>query len=97
MWNLKNTTIEIISSYNNSGDSKIGSQGAFDYTEKDEISVRTKVQNLLGDLCVYYGIHTAMVKSSSIFLILIFYSIKNNLFLYINIIQHVSVFHVISH
>ena len=50
MWNLKNTTIEIISSYNNSGESEIGSQGALDYTEKDEISVRTKAPELIGRL-----------------------------------------------
>ena len=33
MWNAKNTTIEIIFSHNNSGESEIGSQGALVYTE----------------------------------------------------------------
>ena len=81
MWNPKNTTIEIISSYNNSGDSRIGSQGALDYTEKDEISVQTKALELIGRLMCVLWIY-CNGKSSSIFLILIFYSIKNNLFLF---------------
>ena len=55
MWNLKNTTIEIIPSYNNSGESEIGSQGALDYTERDEISVHTKAPELIGRLtCVLW-------------------------------------------
>ena len=55
MWNAKNTTIEIISSYNNSGESKIGPQGALNYTEKDKISVCTKAPELLGRLtCVLW-------------------------------------------
>ena len=51
----KKYTIEIISSYNNSGESEIGSQGALDYTEKDEISVCTKAPELIGRvMCVLW-------------------------------------------
>ena len=81
MWNPKNTTIEIISSYKNSNDSKIGSQAALDYTEKDEISVQTKAPELTGRLTCVLWIY-CNGKSSSIFLISVFYSIKNNLFLF---------------
>ena len=48
MWNLKNTTIEIISSNNNSGEFEMGSQEALDFTERDQISVCTKAPELIG-------------------------------------------------
>ena len=78
---MKNCTIEIISSYNNSGDCEIGSQGALDYTEKDEISVCTKAPELIGRLSCVLWIY-CNGKNSSIFVIIIFYTIKNKLFLF---------------